>query len=200
MVMSFPFATRLLVAFAVAVALLARPAVAGPPAPPNELPELTLVGTDGASHALRAEAAKAKLLVVTFFSATCPCQRAHDARLRELWAEWHPRGVELVAVDSEAGSTLDRDRAEAKERQYPYPILSDPGAKLADALGAVYATHTVVLDPRGKVRYRGGIDSSRAHIKLDGKFFLREALVDLLEGREPRDEGSKVLGCFLRRS
>lgn len=194
-------ATRLfppwLVACSVALALFAAPAAADAPLP--TLPELTLAGTDGAPHALRARAAKAKLLVVTFFDSKCPCQKAHDPRLRELYDEWHARGVELVAVDSNPGSSLEHDREEARARNYPYPILRDPGAKLADALGAEYATQTMIIDPKGRVRYRGGIDGSTVHIKPDGPFFLRDAIADLMEGRAPRDDGSRGYGCQLRR-
>lgn len=190
----------LLAAAALALALLAQPAAAGDPLPSAPvLPELTLAGTDGATHALRAEAAKAKLLVITFFSSECPCQRAHDPRLRELWAEWHPRGIEFIAVDSNAGSTLDQDREQARARGYPYPILSDPGAKLADALGALFATHTMIVDRGGHLRYRGGIDSSTTRIRPDGPFYLRDALTDLAAGRTPRNDGSKAMGCSIQR-
>lgn len=190
----------LFVAAAVALAFLAQPAAAGDPLPSTPvLPDLVLAGTDGTEHALRAEAAKSKLLVLTFFSSECPCQRAHDPRLRDLFAEWHPRGVGFLAVDSNAGATLEHDQEQAKARGYPYPILIDPGAKLADALGALFATHTMVVDPKGRLRYRGGIDASTTHLRPDGPFYLRDALTDLVAGRAPRNDGSKAMGCSIQR-
>jgi len=183
-----------------ALGLAAPSAAADKPLPAAPvLPALTLAGTDGASHALRAEAAKAKLLVITFFSSKCPCQRAHDPRLRELWSAWHARGVVFLAVDSEADSSLEHDKQQAKARAYPYPILADPGGKLADALGARYATETMILDAAGHLRYRGGIDASTVHIRQDGPIFLRDALADLAAGHAPRDDGSKGFGCAIRR-
>jgi thiol-disulfide isomerase/thioredoxin len=141
----------------------------------------------------------APLTVVVFFSSHCPCQRAHDERLRALASKYGPAGVRFVAVDAEAGASRPRDEAEARARGYSFPILDDPSGSLADSLGAEYATYTVVLDAGQRVRYEGGIDSNKQHLTEDASFFLRDALDDLLAGREPRVPEGKTLGCVLRR-
>jgi hypothetical protein len=107
--------------------------------------------------------------------------------------------VQLVAVDSEAGSTLAADRAEAQARGYPFPILSDPEGAAADALGATWATYAVVVDAAGRVHYRGGLDSDRLHLTEGASFWLRDALDRLLAGREPETAQTETLGCTLRR-
>lgn len=141
----------------------------------------------------------APLTVITFFSAHCPCQRAHDERLRELHDAYAPRGVRFVAVDVEVGASRERDDAEAKARGYPFPLVPDPDGDLADALGAEAATFTVVVDASGRVRFAGGIDSDRSHLTTTAEPWLREALDDLLAGREPRRAQTKALGCSLER-
>ncbi len=171
---------------------------AGTQGPPH-LPDLTLAGTDGASHRLTEMVTRAPLTVIVFFSTLCPCQRAHDARLRELFAQYHARGVQIVSVDAEATGTPASDREEARARSYPFPILSDPEGASADALGAEYATYAVVVDGAGRVRYRGGIDSNRKYVTADAKPWLRDALDDLLAGREPALAETSPLGCALRR-
>jgi hypothetical protein len=105
----------------------------------------------------------------------------------------------MIAVDSEAEASVELDRAEARSRRYPFPILSDPEGRAADALGATYATYTVVVDPGGRIRYRGGIDSARSHPTPEASPWLREALDRLLEGREPDPVETTSLGCALRR-
>ncbi len=171
---------------------------ARPQAPPH-VPNLALPGTDGASHRLAELGTRAPLTVIVFFSTLCPCQRAHDARLRELFARYHARGVEVVAVDAEATGSLASDRDEARARSYPFPILSDPEGAVADALGAEYATYAVVVDGAGRIRYRGGIDSDKKYLTDDAQLWLRDALDDLLAGREPRRAETTTLGCALRR-
>jgi peroxiredoxin len=161
------------------------------------LPPTALAGTDGASHALVPEGGT-RLTVAIFFAGHCPCQAAHDARLRELYSLYHPRGVDVLAVDSETSATLERDRAEAEKRGYPFPIVIDPGGALARQVGAEYATEAFILDRSGTVRYHGGIDSDRSHLRDDATPYLREALDDLLADRPMRHAESKALGCALQ--
>jgi peroxiredoxin len=170
----------------------ARPALLGTKVPSSPLP-----GTDGAAHPLEPTGG-ARLTVLFFFANHCPCQAAHDARLRDTYASYHPRGVEILAVDSEVGATAERDAAEAVKRQYPFPILIDHGGALARRLGAEYATEAFVLDRDGAVRYHGGIDSDKRTLHDDATPYLREALEDLLADRQPRHPESKALGCALQ--
>jgi peroxiredoxin len=174
-------------------------ACARPPLVETTLPPKSLVGTDGAPHPIAPEGDQ-RLLVLFFFSAHCPCQAAHDPRLRALHATYRTRGVDFVAVDSEQGATLERDRDEAEKRGYTFPILLDPGGALAQKVGAAYATEVVIVDRSGTVRYHGGIDSDRTHLEDDATPYLRDALEDLLAGRAPRRAMSKALGCALQTS
>ncbi len=148
-------------------------------------------------HALAPQGTE-KYTAIVFFSADCHVLRAHDERLRALAQDFREAGVKFVALDPEPGATAARDEEEAKRRGYPFPILIDDGAKFARAFGAEFAGHTVVLDRKGAIVYRGGIDSDRVHLTDDATPYLRDALGDLLAGRQPRVAQAKVLGCALR--
>lgn len=165
----------------------------------SELPSLALPGTAGAPVDLARVVAAAPLTVITFFSSTCPCQHAHDERLARYGQEFAGRGVAFYAIDSEAGSSLDADVKEAAARSFQFPILSDPEGKLADAVGARYATETFILDRQSTVRFRGGIDSDQTKMHEDAKLWLRDAIAALLDGREPPSANPKSFGCSLRR-
>ncbi|MGZ3417960.1 MAG: redoxin domain-containing protein [Polyangiales bacterium] len=141
----------------------------------------------------------AKLTVVTFFSATCPCQSAHDERLRRWHTDYSPRGVRFVSIDAERGASPEHDGEEAKKRLYPFEIVSDPKGVLADELGARYATYTVILDGEGRIRYEGGLDSDRTHLTEGADLWLRDALDALLAGHEPPETKTKGMGCALHR-
>jgi peroxiredoxin len=179
------------------VVLLALLACGSPP--PLRVPAASLAGSDGAAHRIADLAQGAPFTVVTFFSADCPCQRAHDARLREMARVYGARGVAFVGVDAEATATAARDAAEAQGRGYPYRILTDPRGEVADALGAEYATYCVVLDASLRVRYRGAVDSDKTHLTEDTQPYLHDALDRLLAGREPERAVTEALGCALRR-
>jgi peroxiredoxin len=182
----------LLAALALFASGCARPGVVGTRTTPRPLP-----GTDGAMHPLELGEG-ARVTVLFFFADHCPTQAAHDARLRALFALYHPRGVEFFAIDAENQATLDHDATEAAKRAYPFPILLDAGGRLARTLGAEYATETFVVDARGVVRYHGGIDSDRRVLHADATPFLRDALDDLLDDRTLRRPEGKTLGCALQ--
>jgi hypothetical protein len=162
-----------------------------------EVPATPLVGAGGLATDARDMMAGAPWSVFIFFSSHCHCLEAHESRLRGIFETYHARGVQFLMVDSEAGASPDADAVEAKRRGYPFSILTDKGAKLADALGAEYATYTIVADSSGRVRYRGGIDSDKVRLHDDATFFLRDALDDLLGGRAVRTPEGKTLGCVL---
>ena len=180
------------------LAFLVTAGCAHAPQPRSAL-EVPLSDAEGRAHPLR-EAVQAKpLTVVFFFSAACPCQRAHDARLQALAARYGPSGVQFLGVDSEYDATPAADAREARERGYPFPIWVDRGGALADALAAQYATYAVVFDAQGAIRYRGGIDSDKNRLHRDAAPYLDEAIQSLLAGRAPARTETRALGCALRR-
>jgi hypothetical protein len=165
-----------------------------PPRPPSVVP-VVLRSTDGAAVALDEVVRSHPLTAITFFSVHCPCQRAHDARLRDLMAKYAPLGVGFLVVDSEESGTRAADAAEARERGYPI-VLDDAGA-LARALDAEYATYSVLVDHDGHVLYRGGFDSDKSHLRENRATYLADAIDDVLAHRPLRRAEAKTLGCTL---
>jgi hypothetical protein len=137
--------------------------------------------------------------VLVFFSPGCHCLAVHDARLIELYQRYRPRGLELLMVDSETTGSTERDAREAERRAYPFRIVRDPSARLADALGAEYASYAVLLDAGGRIRYQGGIDSDGTRLHDDARLYLRDAIDDVLAGRAPRLAHGEALGCALEK-
>jgi Redoxin len=158
---------------------------------------LVLPGSDGARHDLGAEVARSRFTVFVFYARSCPCLSVHEPRLRALAEHYRERGVAFWFVDSEVGAEPAADALEARRRAYVFPLLTDRGAKVATALHAEFATHAVVVDAAGTLRYSGGLDSDKNHLHSDAHFYLRDALDDLLSGREPRIPEREPLGCAL---
>ncbi len=163
---------------------------------PPDVGNATLRDARGQVTSLTALARSHKLTVLVFYAAGCPCFAAHVDRLRQLERELGPQGVGFLVVDSE--------RHGADETSPPgeiapgLPLLRDESGDLARRLGARYATESFVLDPAGRVRYQGGVDSDRKYLRPDAHHFLREALMKLLSGDAPAFATSKALGCALR--
>lgn len=162
------------------------------------LESLTLRGSDGGSHEISRLIADHELTVFVFYSESCPCLSAHEPRLKEIFEEYQSRSVQLLLVNSEVGADPERDALEATRRDYPFVLLTDPEARLAKSVGAEFATHSIVVDARGIIRYSGGIDSDKTHLKPDATHYLRNALDDLLAGRATQVSSSRALGCTLQ--
>jgi peroxiredoxin len=185
-------------ALARASLLLAATACSAAPSAVGQLPSAPLASPQGARD-VRQVVAEAPFTLLIFFSRACHCLEQHDERIRALYEAYHPRGVQLVMVDPEVRASPEIDAAEARRRGYPFPLLLDPGAKLADALGAEYATYSVIVDAQGRIRYRGGFDSDKTHLRAGATSYVRDALDDLLAGRPPRVAEAKTLGCALEK-
>lgn len=158
---------------------------------------LALRDTAG-EHGVAPMIAAHRLTVFVFYSEACPCLRVHEPRLEQIRVDYAPRGVALVLVDSELAAEPGKAAREARRRSYAFPLMVDPEARLARALGAEFATQAIVVDREGRVRYSGGIDSDKNHLRPSATPYLREALDDLLKGRPPRRAEPEALGCSLQ--
>jgi hypothetical protein len=154
--------------------------------------------TDGQSYNLNQLTRLHAFTVVLFYSDTCPTVKAHDARVNALAAHYAPQ-VGFYWLDSEVGATVTRDQHSARLRGYSMPILIDEDARVADALGARFASHAFILRRGGAVAYSGGIDSDKRTLHADATPYLGNALNALLHGATPRQSDHRALGCALNR-
>ncbi|HVY31938.1 MAG TPA: redoxin family protein [Polyangiaceae bacterium] len=159
---------------------------------------LELHGSDGADHAISRELSQHRLTVFIFYSEGCPCFAAHEPRLTELERDYRELGVAFFLVNSETGASIAHDAERAFRRRLAFPLLTDSGAQLARALGAEFATHSIVVDAAGRVVYSGAFDSDKNHLRADATPYLRDALDDALAKRTVRSAGHEALGCALQ--
>lgn len=184
---------RLLLVCCACLFACARPSVARFPSGPLELQ-----GSDGAVHDVAELTRRHRFTVFVFYSAACPCVSAHEPRLAAIHHEYRDRGIAVLMVNSEVGANPHDDAREAARRRYPFLLLTDPEARLATALGAEFATHAVVVDAAGAIRYSGAIDSDKIRLHPDATPYLRNALDALLASHPPPAPAHEPLGCSLR--
>ncbi len=170
-------------------------------------PNAPLVAAEGDTSLERLHHARYTVLV--FFTAHCPVQKAHDARMRELADAFRAQGVAFVGVASEVDADAASVNEAARTRGLPFPVVVDRGARLADALGVEYSTHVVVLgepskaaanaEARRSVLYSGAIDSDGAFLTASAKHYLKDALSALVSGTTVSTKRTEALGCPLRK-
>jgi len=159
-----------------------------------------LLGTDGRRHGTSSFADSAAIVLI-FSSNRCPTAKAYGERMNALQAEYGPRGVQLVAINSNdphlyPDESFPRMIDRAREDGYRFPYLADEGQRVARAYGATCTFHVFVLDGERRLRYQGRFDSSRIAANATSHD-LRNALDDILAGRDVRVATTRPFGCSL---
>jgi peroxiredoxin len=159
-----------------------------------------LLGTDGQLYGFERFRDKTALVLI-FSSNRCPTAKAYGERMNELAREFGPRGVQLVAINSNDPHLYPDERysrmvERASEDGYGFPYVVDEGQQVARAYGAECTFHVFVLDQERRLRYRGRFDDARIAERVTSHD-LRDALNDILSGRDVRLPETRPFGCSL---
>ncbi len=171
------------------------------PATPSTLPlstPMTLPIVFGQGTELTIDPGRtARGWVFVFLSARCPCSASHEGKLRQLAAEFAPRGFAFVGIHANADETRAEARKHFEESRLGFPVVRDDG-KLADALGALKTPHVFVISKERNLLYAGGVDDSKDAARAK-KEFLRDALIQITAGEVPQVRETRTLGCMIKR-
>jgi peroxiredoxin/mono/diheme cytochrome c family protein len=143
-----------------------------------------------------------KAVVVVFLSFDCPVSTGYSSILAELAKTYEPKGVAFLGVNSSDDLDAAKLTKTAAEYKIPFPLLKDDKFVAADAFKADSVPGAFVLDHNFVLRYRGRIDNGyAARLKPNRtttSHDLKDALDDLLAGKDVRNPVTKVVGCTLR--
>lgn len=190
---------RLLVTLLAFVAL-AGPALADGPAIGATAPTFELKTLDGKPFSL-ADAEKANSYVVLMFIATqCPYSNAYNDRMRDMAAAYAKKGIRFVGINSNSTESLDETAAHAKKHGFAFPVLKDPGNKVADMYDARRTPEVYVIGKDGKLLYHGRIDDNSDDASRVTSPDLKNALDALLAGQPVAKAETKAFGCTIKRA
>jgi peroxiredoxin len=167
----------------------------------QKAPEFRLQDTAGAEHSL-ADMKDSQLVVVVFLGPECPLARLYAPRLNQLAAEFGPRGVRFVAIDSNVQDAPEEIAAYVREHEISFPVLKDSNNVVADQFRATRTPEVFVLDAARVVRYHGRIDGQYlpgVQKTKNPRRDLAEALDELLAGRQVGQPELEAAGCFIGR-
>jgi peroxiredoxin len=159
-----------------------------------------LLGTDDRRYGF-SDFTDRDVLVLVFSSNRCPTAKAYAERMNALQVDYGRRGVQLVAINSNdphlyPDESFPRMVERAVEDAYAFPYLVDEGQRVAKAFGASCTFHVFVLDRARELRYEGRFDDSRLASNVTSHD-LRNAIDDLLAGRDVRVAKTRAFGCSL---
>jgi peroxiredoxin len=160
-----------------------------------------LTDADGKVTEVAAQA-KQQLTVVCFLGIECPMARQYGPRLNKLATEFAAQNVRFVGVNSNSQDSQKEVAAFTKEYGIAFPILKDPGNKIADQFGARHMVEVFVLDQTLAIRYHGRIDDQFLPGVMRSqptRQDLRIALEELLAGKPVNVAVTETSGCSIGR-
>lgn len=149
------------------------------------------------------DAAGKEGLLVIFSCNTCPWVLAWEDRYVTLAKEYIPKGIGIVAVNSNSAyrgkdDSIEAMRRHADELGYNFYYTVDKDSKLATAFGATRTPHIYLFDKSGKLVYRGAIDDNAKQPKKVKQTYLADAIDAMLAGKEIKETSTKALGCSIK--
>jgi peroxiredoxin len=173
---------------------------------------LDMIGLKGSAFSLKTSEGRSlgwkdfrgkKAVAVVFAGTGCRLVNLYLVRLAELQNEFGSQGLQILAINSNEQDSPEEIAHHAKERKLPFPVLVDPGQKVADGFGAERTPEVFLLDSDRVVRYHGRIDdrwSVAGDRSSPTRHDLAEAIREVLAGKPVSAPRTAVEGCFIGRS
>ena len=164
-------------------------------------PDFALTDTEGRRWSV-AHYDGAPATVVVFTCNHCPYALAWHDRITQVARDYAARGVRVLAVNSnDAGrypaDSLNAMRERVAREDWPMPYLHDATQEVAREYGAKVTPDVFVLDPEGRLRYRGAPDADY-HNPTERAEWLRDALDAVLAGSIVSRPETKPVGCSIK--
>ena len=163
---------------------------------------VNLPSVDGKDYSL-ADFADAKILIVVFSCNHCPFVVGSEDRFNDLYAEYSPKGVDMVAInsnetDNHPADSFDHMVTRAKEKGFKFAYVRDESQDVALAYGGLKTPHFYIFDADRKLRYTGRMDDNPKTAGGETTHELRDALDALLAGQEPPVTMTNPIGCNVK--
>jgi thiol-disulfide isomerase/thioredoxin len=143
-------------------------------------------------------------LLVMFICNHCPFVKHVLDELGRLGADYLPRGVGIVAINSNDADAYPQDappnmKRLAESEGWTYPFLFDETQDVAQAFRAACTPDFFLFDGGRQLAYRGQLDASRPgnDVPVSGRD-LRAALDAVLSGHPCPSEQTPSVGCNIK--
>lgn len=141
--------------------------------------------------------------VYVFLAESCPICQSATIGLKNLYREYHEKGVAFVGVFPNItvsnAATIEKF---AKKYQLPFPLVLDDNQQWTIRFSATVTPQVfVVKEADGETVYRGKIDNGFERVgkrrQVINEFYLKNALDELLSNRPVAVKETEPVGCFI---
>jgi thioredoxin-related protein len=150
------------------------------------------------------DAIKANGVLVMFSCNTCPYVIKNQERTLAISKFATANNVGVIILNSNEAlrgndDSFDAMKAYAKDQGYQWNYVVDKNHEVADAFGANRTPECFLFDKNLKLVYHGAIDNSPADAAAITRVHLREAINEMVGGKEVSVKESKSVGCTIKR-
>lgn len=165
--------------------------------------ELKLMDITGKEITLKT-AMKENGLLVMFSCNTCPVVVKNQGRTKEICQYSLSKNVGVVVLNSNEANRQDEESLDAmknyaKAQAYNWYYAVDKNSELADAFGANRTPECFLFNKNGKLVYHGAIDDNPNNEDNVNRLHLKEAIGELLSGKDVSVKETKSVGCGIKR-
>ncbi len=134
--------------------------------------------------------------VVVFWSGVCSHCVRYDPFLNSFEAR-HPQ-LSLIAIASRHGETLESIQTAIAERGLRFPMLHDPGGKIAAAWSTQQTPRAFLMDAERTLLYRGAIDNFKYREDPEYVGYLEPAIDQFVKGEPIARTETASYGCAIQ--
>ncbi|WP_440998836.1 thioredoxin family protein [Fodinibius sp. SL11] len=150
-----------------------------------------------------AEVAGKNGLLVNFSCNTCPWVEAWEDRYNPIVNMAEENGIGVIMLNPNAairdkGESMEDMQARAKSSNYNFYYALDEQAKLAEAFGATRTPDIFLFNSDMELVYTGAIDDNAKSAKNVEQPYLKNAIQNLVAGKEINPKTTKALGCTIK--
>ncbi len=145
---------------------------------------------------------EAKIIVVAFLGTECPIVKLYAKRLQQVSDSYPAEQLVVIGIDSNQQDSLAEMEHFARTHAIQFPLLKDPGNRIADLFRAERTPELFVLDAQRTVRYHGRIDDQYTYETQRSKKdadYLATAVQELLADKPVSTPETEVVGCHIGR-
>ncbi len=164
---------------------------------PAKVQDFTLEDYNGVKHSL-SDYKNSKAIVIMFIAIQCPVSNSYNARMNDLYRDYHDKQVAFVGINSNKGENVEEIKVHAQEKGFKFPVLKDMKNVIADRLSATVTPEIYVLNPDFQIVYHGRIDNASRIDKVTSND-LRNALDESLDSKPVALSSTKAFGCTIKK-
>ena len=165
-------------------------------------PDFDLPCVDGKNYSL--DSFKDKKGIIIIFSCNhCPYVQAYEERIKKIQSDYGNKGIGLAAINPNDSDQYEDDSFEnmktrAQEKGFNFPYLRDEDQTTAKSYGATHTPEIFLFNKERKLVFHGKIDDNwKDESKVSAKY-LRDAIEELLAGKEISVPETFTIGCSVK--